>query len=227
MAIWPPSMCYNNLIPLYEVIKITSYGGFMKLEFYDRISEANKRWFQNQISLERDFEILNENDQCQNVLFLLSGEIEVYKLSVNGKQFRLYTIKAGESCVLNLSCVLSDNNYMAFAKASTDITCLLVPQDEFLRIFNEEESLRNYVFNLISTRLIQITAKVEGIVLDTIENRLQEWLLDQGHPLIYTTHEELAGHLGSAREVISRQLKKWEKEGKVKLNRGRIEIINL
>lgn len=67
----------------------------------------------------------------------------------------------------------------------------------------------------------------EGVVLDTLENRLQRWLLEKGYPVVYTTHEELAGHLGSAREVISRQLKKWEKEGKVKLFRGRIEVIDL
>ncbi len=199
----------------------------MNLEFYHELSDDNKKWFQNVVDLDREHEILNENDQCQHVLFLISGEIEVYKLSVNGKHFRLYTIEAGESCVLNLSCVLSDNNYMAFAKATTDIKCVLVPQEEFLRIFAEEESLRNYVFRLISTRLIQITAKVEGIVFDTLENRLQQWLLDKGHPVVYITHEELAAYLGSAREVISRQLKKWEKEGKVKLFRGRIEILDL
>jgi len=199
----------------------------MNLEFYNDLSDNNKKLFQKEITLDREYEILNENDQCQHVLFLLNGEIEVYKLSINGKHFRLYTIKAGESCVLNLSCVLSGNNYMAYAKATTDIKCVLIPQKEFLRIFNEEESLRNYVFKLISTRLIQITAKVEGIVLDTLENRLQQWLLDQDHPVVYMTHEELASHLGSAREVISRQLKKWEKEGKVKLFRGRIEIIDL
>ncbi len=199
----------------------------MNLEFYNDLSDNNKKWFQNEIALDREYEILNENDQCQQVLFLINGEIEVYKLSVNGKHFRLYTIKTGESCVLNLSCVLSNNNYMAFAKATTDIKCVLVPQKEFLRIFYEEESLRNYVFKLISTRLIQITAKIEGIVLDTLENRLQRWLLEKGYPVVYTTHEELAGHLGSAREVISRQLKKWEKEGKVKLFRGRIEVIDL
>jgi len=199
----------------------------MKLNFYEYLMEHNKHWFQNEIALEQGYGILNEHDQCQHVLFLIEGEIEVYKLSVNGKQFRLYTIKAGESCVLNLSCVLSDNNYMAFAKASTDIKCILVPQKEFLRMFNEEEGLRNYVFRLISSRLIQITAKIEGMVLDTLENRLHDWLLEQGHPMIYITHEELAAHLGSAREVVSRHLKKWEKEGKVKLHRGRIEITNL
>ncbi len=199
----------------------------MNLEFYNDLSDNNKKWFQNEIALDREYEILNENDQCQQVLFLINGEIEVYKLSVNGKHFRLYTIKTGESCVLNLSCVLSNNNYMAFAKATTDIKCVLVPQKEFLRIFYEEESLRNYVFKLISTRLIQITAKIEGIVLDTLENRLQRWLLEKGYPVVYTTHEELASHLGSAREVISRQLKKWGKEGKVKLFLGRIEVIDL
>jgi len=199
----------------------------MRLEFYEHLSDKNKELFQQEIELPRGHEILNEYDQCSHVIFLISGEIEVYKMSVNGKQFRLYTIKSGESCVLNLSCVLSDNTYLAYAKATTDIKCVLLTRKEFLRIFDEEESLRNYVFQLISTRLIQITAKVEGIVLDTLENRLRDWLLEQKYTMIYVTHEELATHLGSAREVISRQLKKWEKEGKVKLYRGKVEITNL
>lgn len=197
----------------------------MNLSFLKDLKEVNRRIFEDVVALEAGQEILNENDQCSSVLFLISGEIEVYKISENGKSFRLYTIAPGESCVLNLSCVLSDSHYMAFAKATTDLTCVLVPQKKFLAMFQEEEALRNYVFKLISTRLIQITAKVEGIVLDTLENRLMTWLLDQDSRLIYTTHEALANNLGSAREVISRQLKKWEREGKVKLHRGRIEII--
>ncbi len=195
--------------------------------FIGPISENNKLLFSHTIKLRSGHEILNENDQCSHVIFLLKGEIELYKLSVNGKQFRLYTIEAGESCVLNLSSVLSNNKYMAYARATTDIECVLVPYNEFLRMFNEEETLRNYVFHLISTRLIQITSKVEGIVLDTLENRLKTWLINQNQILVYATHEEIANQLGSAREVISRQLKKWEKAKKVKLYRGKIKILDL
>lgn len=199
----------------------------MQLKFYDGLRNENKKFFEKIIELESGHEILNENDSCSHVLFLLQGEIEVYKMSANGKHFRLYTINSGESCVLNLSCALSNNNYLAFAKASTNIKCLLLPHEDFLRIFNEEEGVRSYVFDLFSRRLIQITAKVEGMVLDTLENRLRNWLIDQGHTTIYVTHEELANHLGSAREVISRYLKKWERQGLVKLYRGRIKILKL
>lgn len=197
------------------------------MKFIESMSEENSRLFSQTLNLEQGTEILNENDQCNHVLFLQKGEIEVYKISKNGKIFRLYTIEPGESCVLNLSCVLSGTSYMAYAKATTDIECVLVPYNQFLRIFQEEEVLRNYVFELISTRLIQITAKIEGIVLASLEDRLAEWLNAQGSKNIYMTHSELANHLGSAREVISRQLKKWEKQGKVKLYRGRIQVIDL
>lgn len=195
--------------------------------FIEGLSESNKKYFEQPIELERDFEILNENDQCSQVLFLLSGEIEVYKISENGKVFRLYTIKEGESCVLNLSCVLSHSNYLAYAKALTDITCVMIPTKVFLKVFQEEELLRNYVFELIATRLIQITSRVEGIVLESLETRLSRWLVEQNKETIYITHEDLANQLGSAREVISRQLKKWEKEDKVKLYRGKIKILEL
>ncbi len=195
--------------------------------FIDELTLENKQLFEKVVKLDRDFEILNENDQCSHVLFLLSGEIEVYKISENGKVFRLYTIKEGESCVLNLSCVLSDNNYLAYAKALTDIECIMLPRTTFIEVFQLEECLRNYVFKLISTRLIEITSKVEGIVLESLETRLYKWLQEQETELIYITHEELANQLGSAREVISRQLKKWEREKKIKLYRGKIKLIDL
>lgn len=195
--------------------------------FMERLSEKNRRLFAEPIILDRDFEILSEHDQCTHVLFLLSGEIEVYKLSENGKVFRLYTIKAGEACVLNLSCVLSNNNYPAYARALTEIECVLLPTELFLDVFQAEEALRSFVFELISARLIQITAKVEGIVLESLETRLRNWLLERQQGIIPVTHEELANQLGSVREVVSRQLKKWEKEGKVRLYRGRIEILDL
>lgn len=197
------------------------------MNFIESLSKEHQQYFRQTIHLNQGTEILNENDQCNHVLFLIKGEIEVYKISKNGKTFRLYTISPGESCVLNLSCVLSGSHYMAYARATNDIDCILIPYAQFLKMFHEEEGLRDYVFQLISTRLIQITSKVEGIVLESLEDRLIEWLKDQGSKNIYITHSELANHLGSVREVISRYLKKWEKEGKVKLFRGRIEIIDL
>jgi CRP/FNR family transcriptional regulator, anaerobic regulatory protein len=198
-----------------------------KPNFIDNLKKEDKELFNLSVKLDKDHILLNENEQCSHVLFLLRGEIEVYKISENGKIFQLYTIKEGESCVLNLSCVLSDNTYLAYAKAITDIECVLIPSSIFLRIFKEEEHLRKYVFNLISTRLIQITAKVEGIVLESLETRLRNWLLNQKSEIIYVTHDEIANQLGSAREVISRQLKKWENDNRVILYRGKIKLVNL
>jgi CRP/FNR family transcriptional regulator, anaerobic regulatory protein len=198
-----------------------------EFNFIQSLDPQYKNLFDHCLNIEADQMILGEGDEIENVLFLLSGEIEVYKYSENGKVFRLYTIQPGESCVLNLSCILSDLSYSAYAKALTNIQCILIPRSEFLEMFSQNESLRNYVFKLISSRLIQITARVEGIVLDSLEHRLKRLLLDEGKSVVYTTHEELAIKLGSAREVISRLLKKWEKQGWIKLYRGKIQILEL
>lgn len=195
--------------------------------FIDDLNTEDKILFERIIKFEQDHIILNENESCSHVLFLLKGEIEVYKIGENGRIFRLYTIKEGESCVLNLSCVLSDNTYLAYAKTLTDIECILLPSPVFLKLFEAESGLRKYVFNIISTRLIEITTKVEEIVLENLETRLKNFLLDKNTENIYITHEEIANQLGSAREVISRQLKKWELMNKIKLSRGKIRIINL
>ncbi len=195
--------------------------------FISDLNSDDKKLFDMHTFFNQGDAILSENEQCAQVLFLIRGEIEVYKMSANGKVFSLYTIREGESCVLNLSCVLSSNNYLAYARAITDLECILLPTPEFLRLFQAEQGLRSYVFDLISNRLIQVTAKVEGIVLESLETRLRDWLISQDSDIIYTTHDEIAIQLGSAREVISRQLKKWEKESKVQLFRGKIKVLNL
>lgn len=177
-----------------------------QITFLNNISKAHRALFVEPMTLEAGTEILMENDQCTQVLFLVSGEISVYKMSTNGKVFRLYSIISGESCVLNLSCILSDTIYLANAVAETDIKCYLINKRDFLDLFNSEESVKSYVFQLISKRLVQITAKVEGIVLDSVEHRLGMLLSETGKRTIYTTHEQLANELGTAREVVSRQV---------------------
>jgi len=198
-----------------------------EFDFIQSLEPKYRSLFEKGLSIEADQMILNEGDEIENVLFLLSGEIEVYKYSENGKVFRLYLIQPGESCVLNLSSILSNLSYSAYARALIDIKCVLIPKSEFLLLFSQNEMLRTFVFKLISSRLIQITARVEGIVLDSIEHRLRLLLLNEGKTVLYTTHDELAIKLGSAREVISRQLKKWENEGMIKLYRGKIQLLNL
>lgn len=193
-------------------------------DFIKALRPENRQHFDQVTRLVSQEEILKEHDVCNHILFLLSGEIEVYKLSANGKAFRLYTILEGESCVLNLSCVLSDLHYSAYARTLTEVQCILIPRKVFLDVFNQEEALRRYVFALISTRLIQITAKVEGIVLDTTEDRLKDFLYRSGKEVLYITHEEIAEEVGTAREVVSRHLKKWEREGRLELYRGKIRL---
>lgn len=197
------------------------------LNFIDKVSQATSGIFAQGVALPAHYEILNEQDTCTHALFLLAGQIEVYKLSENGKQFRLYTIVAGEACVLNLSCILSNSSYMAFARTLEACEVVLIPKATFIDIFNSETVIKDYVFHLITTRLVEITSKVEGIVLKSLDDRLKDLLRDQNQTLVLLTHEQIANRLGTAREVVSRLLKTWEKEKKVVLHRGKIEIINL
>jgi len=168
-----------------------------KPTFIENLKIEDKELFNGIVKLDKDHILLNENEQCSHVLFLLRGEIEVYKISENGKIFQLYTIKEGESCVLNLSCVLSDNTYLAYAKAITDIECVLIPSSIFLRMFEEEESLRKYVFSCVFNLI---------------------FIFLFSHFLLFVLF---------LREVISRQLKKWENDKKVILYRGKIRLVNL
>ena len=199
----------------------------LTMVFLNNVAEETRVAFEKTVQLPPNYEILNESDPCEHALFLLSGEIEVYKLSGNGKVFRLYTILPGESCVLNLSCILSRSSYSAFARTLSPCEVVLIPKKDFLVMFESELGLKDYVFQLISTRLIEITSRVEGIVLKGLDERLRDCLLESGDRNVVITHEQLANRLGTAREVISRLLKTWEHSGKIKLHRGEIELLTL
>lgn len=164
---------------------------------------------------------------CSNYLLLLEGSVKARLLAENGREILLYYVKPGDSCVLTTSCLLGENNYPAEGLSEGEVLAFVITAPTFHRCLDHSAFFREFVFNNFSKRLSNVIGRMENVLFAGIEERLAEALLRDGERLVHKTHQELAAELGSAREVVSRHLKRFESFGWLKLGRGTVEIIDI
>lgn len=173
--------------------------------------------------------VFQEGQAAQAYLLVTGGSVRVQKLAESGREIVLYRVEAGESCVLTTAGLLSGGAYEAEARAEGEVTALALPAPAFHRLMAENASFRAFVFRGFSQRLADLLLLVEEVAFGRLDVRLAEWLVKAAPgdgAALQTTHQALAAELGTAREVVSRQLKEFERRGWVHLGRGRIELLN-
>jgi len=165
---------------------------------------------------------------CENYLFITTGSVRVEQLSEDGREIVLYRLGAGDTCIITTACLLSGDAYTAQAITETDVTAMAVPKAVFNQLLASSEAFRDLVFTTFGKRITGLMTVIEAVAFQRIEKRLSKRLLELTGPdhTVHRSHQQLATELGTAREVISRRLKAWEKSGWVKLERGRIALIN-
>lgn len=168
--------------------------------------------------------------RCEGMIYMLEGKLRVYILSDDGREITLYRLGPGEQCVFSASCVIEALSYEVFIEAETDArlqltdaaTLRLISEDNlFLRTFNQEIALM---------RASDILWTLQQVLFYSVDRRLAVYLLESsaksGGRAVRGTHEQIAASIGSAREVVSRMLKRFADDGYIKLSRGMVEIID-
>lgn len=180
------------------------------------------------ITLPANTTVFRQGDVCQNYILLQQGSVKVFTRAENGREMVLYRVGSGESCTLTTTCLFANNKYPAEGVTETEVKALVISRDDFNKGLEQSADFRRMVFDGYSQRLTDIITLVEEVSFGRIDARLAKLLLQHavGEMTIHTTHQDLAAELGSAREVISRQLKEFERRGWVTLQRGSIELVN-
>lgn len=162
----------------------------------------------------------------ENLLLLLDGTVRVQQTSETGREVVLYRVSAGESCVLTTACLLAYEDYSAEGVAESDLRAVLVPQRTFDDLIARSPEFRRFVFTAYARRITDLFQVIEEIVFRRVDLRLAQKLLQlaDGEGALQATHHSLALELGSAREVISRQLQEFQRRGWLELGRGTIRI---
>lgn len=167
-----------------------------------------------------------EGDTCSGIAFLLSGSIRVYKSGESGREITLYEIGPGETCILNASCILGNKSYPANAVTISGGEFVLVPAPDFRCLLGSHETMRDFVFSLLSERLGEVMELVNEVAFRRMDERLMEYLVEKsGDGVLLATHQKVASDLGTSREVVSRLLKDLERQGKLQLGRNTITLL--
>ena len=167
-------------------------------------------------------------DSCETFLFVLSGTVRVHMTSENGREIVLYRVEDGQTCILTTCCLLSNEDYPAEAVAETDVSAAVLPAPGFRELVARSAVFRDFVFSTYGRRIFDLTLLVEEVAFQNIDLRLARFLLEamDADGRLALTHQEVAVELGSVREVISRQLKEFERRSWVALRRGQIDILD-
>ena len=179
-----------------------------------------------EVTLPPGTSVFHSGDACRSYLFVLGGSVRVAKIAENGREIVLYRVVRGETCLLTTSCLIARERYPAEGITETEVRAVALPDDSFYEALALSAEFRAFVFAAFGARLTDLMLLIEAISFGRgdarLARRLLESVTDSGE--VVATHQELAAELGTAREVVSRFLKEFERRGYVRLARGRVVI---
>ncbi len=172
--------------------------------------------------------IHNGSSDCMGLLLVRSGQLRAYILSDEGREITLYRLFAHDMCLFSASCMMRSIQFDITIEAEKDTDLWIIPVEVYQSIMTESAPLANYTNELMATRFSDVMWLIEQIMWKSLDKRVAAFLLEESaienSDTLKITHEAVANHLGSHREVITRMVKYFQNEGMVKLSRGTIEL---
>lgn len=204
-----------------------------KLTFWKRLTEREKELLEEKIThinYKRGESIYDASRECLGVMLIRSGELRTYILSDTGKEITLYRQREGEVCVMSASCVIRQITFDVHIEAEQDSEVLLIDAQTFSKIMDENIYVENFALKATADKFSEVMWVMEQILFMSFDQRLAIFLLDEiartGSDEINLTHEQIAKYMGSAREVVSRMLKYFEREGIISRHRGGLTVLS-
>lgn len=173
--------------------------------------------------------ILDENASIRSIPIVTKGSIKVMRTEEDGREILLYYIKAGESCVMSFLGGLHGETSKVKAEVEEDAEILFLPTDKVTSLIKTNPDWLDYIFKMYHKRFEELLDMINELTFRKVDDRLINLLHKKseltGSKIITATHEQLANELGTARVVVSRILKTFEEDHKLKLGRNRIELL--
>ena len=172
--------------------------------------------------------IHNGDADCVGLLLVKSGRLRVLILSEDGREITLYRLLPGEICLFSASCMMPQIAFAVTVTAEAPSEVLVLPPDVYKAVMAESAPLANFTNELIAARFSDVMWLIEQILWKSFDRRLAAFLLAEAKlehsATLHLTHEAIANHMGTAREVVTRMLRYFQGEGWVKLARGTLQL---
>ena len=175
-------------------------------------------------------QIHDSSAECLGLVLVKSGQLRAYILSEDGREITISRLFEYDVSLLSASCVMPDMQFNVMIEAEKDTEFWSLPACMFKNLVDESLAVSNYARNLLSSNFSELMWLMEQIMWKSFDKRLAGFLLEESRlenaSVLKITHEKIAAHLGTAREVVTRMLRYFQSEGMVKLTRGSIEILD-
>ena len=172
----------------------------------------------------------NGNADCSGLFLIKSGQLRAYILSDEGREITIYRLFDWDICLFSASCVLNSIQFEIIIEAEKDAEFWVIPPGVFKKLMDESAPMANYVNGIMGSRLSEVMWLVEQVMWKSMDKRIASFLLEEagieGTNELKITHETIANHLGTHREVVTRMLRYFQSEGLVRLSRGAVSIAN-
>lgn len=172
----------------------------------------------------------NGDAECTGLLLVKSGQLRAYILSDEGREITLYRLFDRDLCLFSASCIMRSIQFEVSIEAEKDTDLWVIPAAVYQRIMEESAPVSNYTNELMASRFSEVMWLMEQVMWKSLDKRVAAFLLEEaaieGTSELKLTHEIIANHLGTHREVITRMLRYFQSEGMVKLSRGAVAILD-
>lgn len=172
----------------------------------------------------------NGNTECVGLFLIRSGQLRVYVLSEEGREITLYRLFERDICLLSASCMMRSLQFEVTVQAEKETNFWVIPTEVYQSLMRDSALIANYTNELMASRFSEVMWLMEQVMWKSLDKRVAEFLLQEvsieGTYQLKITHEAIAHHLGSHREVITRMLRYFQRENVAKLSRGMVTILD-
>ena len=201
---------------------------------WDKLEPSQRQTLENSLGRRsvKKGDIIHSGDMdCTGLYLVVSGQLRAYILSEEGREISIYRLFPRDICLFSASCILHSIQFQVIIQAEKDCLLYIIPSETYKKLMEQSAPLANYTNEIMASRFSEVMWLIEQVMWKSFDKRLAAFLLEEssleGSPVIKTTHELIANHLGSAREVVTRMLRYFQSEGMVKLSRGAIELTDV
>ena len=170
----------------------------------------------------------NGSADCAGLLLVQQGQLRAYILSDEGREITLYRLFDRDICLFSASCMMRSIQFEIMIETEKDTELWIVPAEIYQNLMKESAPISNFTNEIMATRFSEVMWLIEQIMWKSFDKRLAAFLLEESAleetSVLKITHETIANHLGTAREVVTRMLRYFQSEVMVKLARGTVEI---
>ena len=172
----------------------------------------------------------NGSEDCTGLLLIKSGQLRAYILSKEGREITIYRLFDWDLCLFSASCVMRSIQFDVTVRAEKDTEFWVIPAEVYRQLMEQSAAVANYTNEIMSARFSEVMWLMEQVMWKSMDRRVAAFLLEEAAiectSRLNITHETIANHLGTHREVVTRMLRYFQGEGMVKLSRGAIELLD-